>query len=254
MAIRFLPLVVTLSAFVGRSEGSVVICTYVNPPPTVTLLGDAIDFGNVEVGESAERALVVWNYGLLPVFPSLRSTQAGFSVSSTGEIPPSGSMTVMVTFAPTQPKTYRAGIAVFGPCDQQGSTITVSGAGTVRNYDVSVWNRELADRGRSVSSVEVSGQPSSVNLSTVELSFRMTHPAVEHLEIWLLPPRGPRMVIRKREGHGAGLEISAEHLPSSRTIDPNGTWKLIVEDRLRDGKVGVVESWRLRFPLDGAPK
>jgi hypothetical protein len=69
------------------------------------LTGD-LAFGSTAIGLVETRSLRIRNIGQLPVNVSLIQVPAGFSCTWSGEVPPGKTVTVPVTFAPTQAISY----------------------------------------------------------------------------------------------------------------------------------------------------
>ena len=101
------------------------------PEPTriIRLVGD-LNFRDVQVGQSSQRILTIYNDGNSTLTVSSISYPIGFSGNWSGPISAGGSHNVTVTFSPTQPITYSGNLTVNS--DKTGGTDTksVSGNGT----------------------------------------------------------------------------------------------------------------------------
>ncbi len=107
--------------------------------------------------------------------------------------------------------------------------------------------KNIPDRGTVTSTLNVSGQPTSVALNSVVLQLNVSHTYVGDLIITLQPPRGSAISLWNRAGKGANNVILNQSLTSTSRINPNGTWTLTVQDRAADD-TGVLNSWSLEFP------
>ena len=92
-------------------------------------LGGSLAFGGVSVGTTAIRTLTIGNTGTSALSVTGISYPEGFSGAWSGAIPPGGSQTVTVTFAPTTPTTYGGTATVTANHTGGTNTILVSGMG-----------------------------------------------------------------------------------------------------------------------------
>lgn len=107
--------------------------------------------------------------------------------------------------------------------------------------------KNIPDRGTATSTLNVSGQPTSVALNSVVLKLNVSHTYVGDLIIKLQPPKGKAIRLWDREGKGANNVVLNQSLTSTSRINPNGTWTLTVQDKAADD-TGTLNSWSLEFP------
>ncbi len=104
------------------------------PTPTTTriirLEGD-LNFGEVQVGSSAQRTMTIYNDGNSTLTVSSISYPTGFSGNWNGTIGAGSSQQVPVTFAPTEAKDYSGNITVNSDKTSGTNTRPVSGTGTI---------------------------------------------------------------------------------------------------------------------------
>lgn len=217
----------------------------------VIALSGSMAFGNVPVGDSAQRALTISNTGDQTLTVSSISYPAAFSGNWSGTIPPGESQVVPVTFAPTAATSFSGTVVVNSNATTGTHTIGVSGAGIASGgalVSAQDLPKAIQDRKTITSSITVSGKPASMSLSQIKLSLGITHTFVGDLIVTVKPPKGGELTIRKRAGgNGDDLVISGEPLPSSKVINPNGVWKLSIEDKKKEDE-GTLQNWGLLFP------
>lgn len=217
----------------------------------VIALSGSMAFGNVPVGDSAQRALTISNTGDQTLTVSSISYPAAFSGNWSGTIPAGESQVVPVTFAPTAATSFSGTITVNSNATDGTNTLAVSGAGVASGgalVSAQDLPKAIQDRKTITSSITVSGKPASMSLNQIKLSLGLTHTFIGDLIIKVKPPKGAELTIRKRAGGDANdLVITSEALPSSKTINPNGVWKLSIEDK-KNNDQGTLQSWGLLFP------
>jgi len=99
-------------------------------PSRVISLGGDLAFGNVTVGMSAQRILIITNSGSLTLAVSNIAYPAGYSGNWSGAIPAGGVQSVTVTFSPTAPVVYTGNLVVSSDATAGINTRTLFGAGT----------------------------------------------------------------------------------------------------------------------------
>jgi subtilisin family serine protease len=109
--------------------------------------------------------------------------------------------------------------------------------------------KNIPDRGKISSSLNVSGQPSSVALNRVLLELNVSHTYIGDLIIKLQPPRGKALTLWKRAGKGANNVVLRQSLTSKKSINPNGVWTITIQDKAADD-VGALNSWSLELPAN----
>lgn len=108
------------------------------PTKIITVSGN-LAFGNVNIGQSADRTFTISNSGnALLTFTSLScsggSGSAGYTASpTTGTVAPGGTTTVTVHFAPTTSGFLSCVLSVVGDQTSGGAAINVSGTGVNPN-------------------------------------------------------------------------------------------------------------------------
>lgn len=107
--------------------------------------------------------------------------------------------------------------------------------------------KNIPDRGTVTSTLNVSGQPTSVALNSVVLKLNVSHTYVGDLIITLQPPKGSALTLWNRSGKGANNVILNQSLTSTSKINPNGIWTLTVQDKAADD-TGTLNGWSLEFP------
>lgn len=107
--------------------------------------------------------------------------------------------------------------------------------------------KNIPDHGKTTSSIDVTGQPASIALNDVIVKLNVTHTYVGDLVITLSPPKGPSIKLWNRAGRVQGSVVLNQALGVGKTVNPNGTWKLKVEDKAKSD-VGTLNSWSLEFP------
>ena len=98
-----------------------------------TVTPNAVDFGNVVVGESATQTVTITNTGNQPFTPVIDATSlpAGVSVSTASQIAAGGNLPLTVTFAPTADGAVSGSFTVTIPVpDGEDLTFTVTVTGT----------------------------------------------------------------------------------------------------------------------------
>ncbi len=217
----------------------------------VIALSGSMAFGNVPVGNAAQRSLTISNSGDQTLTVSSISFPTAFSGNWSGTIPAGGSQVVPVTFAPTAATNFSGSLVVSSNATDGTNTIAVSGAGIASGgTPVSAQDlpKAIRDRKTITSSIMVSGKPASMSLNQIKVSLGATHTFIGDLVIKVKPPKGAELTIRNRAGGNTDdLVISSETLASSKVINPNGVWKLSIEDK-KKGDEGTLQSWSLLFP------
>jgi subtilisin-like proprotein convertase family protein len=101
-------------------------------------------------------------------------------------------------------------------------------------------------------SLKVNRQPSTA-YSNITLNLDIDHTAIGDLVVRLRSPQGRTFLLHNQTG---GKSDNLDHigfaLPSSRIVDPNGTWTLWISDG-RGGNVGKLVDWGLSFPTKPKP-
>ena len=101
------------------------------PLPGIGLSG-YLGFGNVDVGSTATRALIINNPGTDTLNVSDINYPSGFSGSFSGAVAPGGSTNVTVTFAPVSAGTNRGALTVISDAASGVNTTVVEGFGATR--------------------------------------------------------------------------------------------------------------------------
>ncbi len=99
---------------------------------TISLSGD-LNFGNIEVNQSATRTLTISNIGLSDLTVSGITNPNGFSSSYGGTIKPGNSVDVTVVFSPTSEKNYNGSLTVEADNDNGVNEINCFGNGIDNN-------------------------------------------------------------------------------------------------------------------------
>jgi hypothetical protein len=105
--------------------------TGINPPPVapiISLSGD-LDFGDVEVGSSAQLTLTISNAGTSTLTISNITYPNGFSGAFAGAIETGATTNVTVTFSPDASTDFGGTVTVVSDAISGANTITVSGTG-----------------------------------------------------------------------------------------------------------------------------
>lgn len=104
--------------------------TLVDDRQTIALSG-SLDFGNVLQGETEEKIVTIANNGNATLEVTSIETPEGFTASvTTGVIGPNSTLSVTITFAPTELRTYNGSILVTSNAVSGSNEIAVSGVGT----------------------------------------------------------------------------------------------------------------------------
>ncbi len=123
---------------------------------------------------------------------------------------------------------------------------------TLTSADSSQAPKAIPDTKRITSSLKVNGQPSTA-YSNITLNLDIDHTAIGDLVVRLRSPQGRTFLLHNQTG---GKSDNLDHigfaLPSSRIVDPNGTWTLWISDG-KGGNVGKLVDWRLSFPTKPKP-
>ncbi len=98
------------------------------PTRVIRVVGD-LAFGNVTVGQSAQRTMTIFNDGEATLTVSSISFPSGFSGAWSGTVAAGGSRAVTVTFAPTAEQSYGGTITVNSDATEGANTVPCSGAG-----------------------------------------------------------------------------------------------------------------------------
>jgi len=125
---RLCLLLIVLSAACGGSKSP----TSPAQPTTTRIIGlEAIlEFGDVQIGSTAERFLRITNSGNSPLNVTGLTGPGGYTASWTsGTIPAGQTQQVTVRFTPTEPRTYNGTLTVNGDQTSGINTTPVSGRG-----------------------------------------------------------------------------------------------------------------------------
>jgi formylglycine-generating enzyme required for sulfatase activity len=96
----------------------------------VVALSGNLAFGNATIGSSTQRTLTISNKGFGKLNVTGITYPAGFSGNwSAGEIPPGGSRSVKVTFAPTASQSYGGNVSVISNATGGVALLALSGTG-----------------------------------------------------------------------------------------------------------------------------
>jgi len=95
-----------------------------------------LNFGDVEVNQTATRTLTIENTGTADFNVSSITNTSGFSSSYSGTITAGNSKDVTVTFAPTTEQSYNGTITVNSNADNGSGTINCSGTGYLASSSV----------------------------------------------------------------------------------------------------------------------
>ncbi len=96
----------------------------------IELQGD-LDFGNIPVGDSVQRTLIIRNLGTSALFVSGLTLPTGFSGTWAGSIAPGAQQSVAVTFSPVAEQVYLGSVAVLSDQTSGVNTRPVSGTGVI---------------------------------------------------------------------------------------------------------------------------
>ena len=129
----------------------------------IRLEGD-LNFGDVQVGDSAQRNLTIYNDGNSTLTVSSISYPTGFSGNWSGPISAGGSQNVTVTFSPTQAITYNGTLTVNSDKTSGTNTKSVSGTGVPTTYPLA--NLELTPSNQSVTV----GNQATINVEVEEVT------------------------------------------------------------------------------------
>jgi hypothetical protein len=110
------------------AAGTNYIANFVQEVPEINVTG-TLAFGNVTTGNTANLSFDIGNPGVTNLTVTSISYPAGFSGAWSGTIPPSGSQTVPVTFAPTALGGASGTITVNSDASSGVNTIFASGTG-----------------------------------------------------------------------------------------------------------------------------
>ncbi len=117
-----------------------------NPPPTasptrIINLSGAMDFGNIQVGQSFSATLHIGNAGNSPL--TVTGITGNNNITSvlkanwtSGSVPAGGNQDVVMTFTPGAARTYSGTITVNGDHTSGTNTIAFSGTGSVAGLPV----------------------------------------------------------------------------------------------------------------------
>lgn len=100
-------------------------------PREIRLEGD-LTFDNVAVNGVAQQIFSIHNDGILPLTVASIDYPEGFSGAWSGQIPPGGSQSVTVTFAPIEARAYGGTITINADHTSGTNTIAASGTGVSR--------------------------------------------------------------------------------------------------------------------------
>jgi hypothetical protein len=100
----------------------------VTAAPTASFSGN-LDFGSVEVGNSAQSNLTITNSGDATLVVGNVLTPTGFSANFTGNIAPGGSQNVTITFTPASAIAYAGNLTVNSNTADSPQMIPVTGTG-----------------------------------------------------------------------------------------------------------------------------
>lgn len=123
----------TLNAdFQQPAPGGTVTVSIDNPVAQVVSisLSGSLDFGNVNVGDTAQAILEITNSGTSPLTVTGLTLPVGYSGTFTGVIAVNQSAPVVITFAPTQAIDYDGNISVASNATIGTHIIPVTGTGT----------------------------------------------------------------------------------------------------------------------------
>ncbi|MFZ2284019.1 MAG: choice-of-anchor D domain-containing protein [Lutibacter sp.] len=105
----------------------------------LSLIGD-LEFGEVKLNTSVVKKLTLKNESAKPINVSSINLPTGFTADwKNGTVGVSGSVTVDITFKPTEVKEYSGIITVSNDTDQKNNTIVVSGNGVESNLFIGTW-------------------------------------------------------------------------------------------------------------------
>lgn len=103
----------------------------VNALTATIALSGSLDFGNILQGETEEKTLTITNEGEATLQITSIEVPAGFTASvTTASVNANSSVTVTITFAPTELKTYSGVVSVTSNAMSGTNEIAVSGTGT----------------------------------------------------------------------------------------------------------------------------
>jgi len=210
--------------------------------PFITLIPEAIDFGEVETGYDRYESLMIENTGNAPlVISSISSSDPAFTVNwSQGTIAAGESRSIFVIFAPTQQRTYSGTLTI--KSNVADKTVALSGRGA-REDDgtgISVYPRSLSSQMSVTSFTIANNSDAPVTVTSI------TAPAGCSLN-WT------QGVIAAGASRTVNVTFSNNKITGTITINsnaPNGTQYITVTD-LPDGVLinGVVWATRnLDFP------
>lgn len=94
-------------------------------------------------------------------------------------------------------------------------------------------------------SIAVSGAP--VRIEALLLTLRVSHPSPNQLQVILRSPSGRSVtVVNRPSPDGAGLVLTARPVDGFASLNPNGTWQVIVRDVV-SGRTGSVTAASLQI-------
>lgn len=122
----------TVSDFVQPAPGGQVTVTIENPVAAVISisLAGSLDFGDVDLGDTAQNILTIVNSGTAPLTVTGLTLPPAFSGAFIGTIQPNQSAPVVITFAPTAAIDYSGNISVASNATTGTHVIPVTGTGS----------------------------------------------------------------------------------------------------------------------------
>jgi len=117
-----------LDMFAGNYEIPVTLHNEVSR--VIRLSGD-LNFGEVEVGQTAERSLTIHNEGWATLGVEDISLPPGFSATFAGRVDPGDAVEVEVSFAPTKRKAYQGDLTVASDAIVGAAALPLAGAGVI---------------------------------------------------------------------------------------------------------------------------
>jgi hypothetical protein len=103
--------------------------TILVPPTRVVRLAGDLNFGAIEVGQSAYRTLTIFNDGNVPLTVTAIDFPTNFSGAWSGVIAPTKAQQIQVVFAPAQAQSYAGHLIVSSDYTAGSATLAVSGIG-----------------------------------------------------------------------------------------------------------------------------
>jgi hypothetical protein len=174
----------------------------------VIAIDGELNFGDVTIGETGEKALHIWNRGTSPMTVTGLTGPGGISATWTnGTIAPNTVQSLTVRFAPTEERSYSGTLTVNGNHTSGTNTKPVNARGVRPPFSRSGVGNTVFDMPTSVRRVHITGRYDQ---------------RCENFIIWI----GGRLVVNEILGTcsiGSGPTYSGEHLVSGGVVEITGS-------------------------------